>query len=413
MPLISGLPLASAAPWSNTIPDAINQLFTLWNLDESDALATDPVPDLAWAERGTIVRAGISKLTYLHALPQTGMMRDFDGKRVYVPIGAVARTVQPTAKDLSFGMPMVWLDGDNGWRLMTVTGDGAMVDVLGATGAGLTGIPSIYVQSGRVQKAMHIANLFYTSMYVTSHGVTSPSKFTYAQPNNPNGIALFTDGTGAAGSGGDDHYANPAFSDGPRFTNAFPAYGAFSSNFGRSLSQMTMVPNALFPGVRANTTVTDVIGPTRMQEKFWNMMIQTISPQVFADVTGIAVASTTNPYSVAAALEAAGVTQDTFLGRAFGPRRYWIAPQLDDLPYCNDNPTKDMWVNLSVGASSQGQDLTWAKGAANNVTCTPIFRFYGPGDPQAQSARMARYEGDLDIGFEPGAPNRIAVFFEA
>lgn len=412
MPLISGLPLASAAPWSNTIPDAINSLFTLWALDESDALNTDPTPDTAWGERGTIVRPGISKVTYLHALPQTGEMRDFDGKRVHNPIGAVSRTVQPTAKDLSFAMPMVWLDGDNGWRLMAVTGDGTMVDVLGVNGVGLNGIPTIYVNSGRVQKAKQIANLFYTSMYVTSHGVTSPTKFTYAQPGNPNGIALFSDGTGAEGSGGAQHYANPAFTGGARFRNAFPAYGPFATNFGRSLSQLTQVPNALFPGVRANTTVTDVIGPTRMQEKFWINMIQTLSPQVFSDVTGIAAAATTNPYSVAAALEAAGITQDSFLGRAFGPRRYWIAPQLDDLPYCQNNPNADMWVNLSVGNAAKEKDLTWAKLAANNVTCTPVFRFYGPGDPQAQSARMARYEGDLDIGCEPGAPNRIAVFFE-
>jgi hypothetical protein len=413
MPLISGLPLpvAQAAPWSNTAPDAINSLFTLWALDEADALNTDPSPDLAWAERGTIVKAGVSKVTYLHALPATGEMRDFDGTRLYHSIGAVARTVEPRPKDLSFGVPMVWLDGDTGWRLVTVTNNGSMVDVLGVNGAGLNGIPRIYVHTGKVQKAKHIADLFYSSMYCTAHGITSPTKFTYAQPNNPNGIALFSDGTGAAGSGGDDHYANPTNSGSARFVNVFAGYGNFKDNYGRSASQMTMVPNALFPGVRANTTVTDVIGPTRMQEKFWTQMISTLSPQVFQDVTGIAAAAVTNPYSMAAALEAAGITQENFLGRAFGPRRYWIAPQLDDHPYCQDNPNSDMWINLAVGAQT-GPDLTWAKGAANNVTCTPVFRFYGPGDPQAQSARMARFEGDLDIGFEPGAPNRIAVFFE-
>jgi len=140
-------------------------------------------------------------------------------------------------------------------------------------------------------------------------------------------------------------------------------------------------------------------------------MIQTLSPQVFSDITGIAVAGTTNPYSMEAALRAAGITEGNFIGRAFGPRTYWIAPQLDSHPYLLAHPGKDMWINVSVGAQD-GVNLTWAKGAANNTTCTPMFRFYGPGDAQAQGARMARWEGDLDIGFEPGAPNKIAVFFE-
>lgn len=412
MPLISGLPLTASAPWSNTIPDAINQLFTLWALDESDALASDPTPDLMWAERGTRVKPGISKVTYIHALPEAAEFRPFDGTRRYNKIGATAKTVQPSAEDLSFGMPMVWLDGDNGWRLMTVVDGGGMVDVLGATGTGLIGLPGVYVNSGRVLKAKRVANLFYTSMYCAAHGVTTPSQFTYAQPGNPNGIALFSDGTGAAGSGGDDHYANPTNKDSARFVNVFPAYGSFDDKFGASLTQLTQVPNALYPGVRANATCTDVFGPTRMQEKFWIKMISTLSPQVFSDLTGIAAASVTNPYSREAALVAAGITPENFLGRAFGPRTYHIVPQLDDLPYCLNNPTKDMWVNLSVGPTATGPDLTWAKGAANNATCTPVFRFYGPGDPLAQSQRMARFEGDLDIGFEPGAPNRIACFFE-
>lgn len=411
MPLSSGLPLTAVGAWSSTIPDGINNLFTLWALDEADALATDPTPDVAWANRGTIVKAGIARVTYVHAMPQTAAMRPMDGKRIYHPISAVAKSVDPSPNELSFEVPMVWLNGDTGWRLVTVTTDKSMVDVLGINGSGLNGIPRYYVMSGLYEKARHVADLFYSSMYAAAYGMTSPTKFTYPQPGNPDGIALFSDGTGAPGSGGDKHNANPAFAGGSQFVNVYPAFGSFLTNFGASISQLTMVPNALFPGVRANSFCTDVIGGTGMQEKFWRNLIQTLSPQVFQDVTGIAVGATTNPYSMEAALKAAGISEANFIGRAFGPRTYWIAPQLDSHPYLLAHPGKDMWINVSVGAQD-GVDLTWAKGAANNVTCTPMFRFYGPGDAQAQSARKARWEGDLDIGFEPGAPNKIAAFFE-
>lgn len=414
MPLVSGLPIQSVAPWSNTIPDPINQLFTLWDLSEKDALLSDPTPSLAWCMRGTKLRSGISRVTYVHAMPEHGQFRPFDGTRVYNKLGAVARAVEPTPRDLSFGMPMVHLDGDTGWRLMTVVDGNSMVDVLGATGAGLGGIPRTYVFAGKVEQALEVANLFHTSMYCAAHGMTSPTKFTHAQPNNPDGIALFTDGTGAEGSGGAMHYTNPTNKASARFANVFAAYGSFFDTFGDSIAKMIEVPNALFPSVPANSTVTDVFGPSHMRKKFWENMIRTLSPQVFTDVTGIAAAATTNPYSMEAALKAAGIDETNFTGRPFGPKTYWIASQLDDHPYCAENPGKDMWINLCDGGSgTAGDDLSWAKGACNNETCTPVFRFYGPGDPKAQRERMARFEGDLDLRYEPGSGAKIAVFFEA
>lgn len=414
MPMSSGLPLSASAPWSNTVPDPINSLFTQWNLDEAESLMTDPEPDCKWANQGTSLKPGVGRVTHVHTLPQSGELTPFDGKRKYFSVSAVAKSVEPAPEQLNYEVPMVWLPGDTGYRLVAVSTDGSMVDILGANGAGLGAVTSAYVASGRVRKALHVANLFFSSMYCTAHGITAPTKFTYATPTNPNGHALFSDGTGADGTPGAKHHANPAYAGSARFANVFPAYGEFIANSGRSFAAMTTIPNAIFPSTRASQFVTDIVGPTRMIEKFWIHMIQTLSPQLFQSITGVAAAATTNPHSREAQLMAAGMSPESFLGQTFGVRRYWIAPQLDDHPYCVDNPNKDMWVNISIGGEKDARKaLTWAKGAANNETCTPLMRFYGPGDARAQSERKARWEGDLDIAFEPGSPNRIQVFFEA
>lgn len=414
MPMQSGLPLSQSAPWSNTIPDAVNTLFTQWSLDENASLMSDPTPDCKWADQGTSLKPGVTRVTHIHTLPQSGELTPFNGTRDYNRLSAVAKSVDPAPESLNFECPMVWLPGDNGWRLAAVTTNGAVIDLLGEGGAGLSVITDAYVMSGRVRKAKHVANLFFSSMHCAAHGLTAPTKFTYATPTNPNGHALFSDGTGADGAPGAPHHVNPAFAGSARFANVFPAYGEFSVNFGRSVAEMTRIPNAIFPSVRASQFVTDVYGPTHMLNKFWVHMISTLSPQVFSDITGIAAAAVTNAYGREAQLAAAGISPETFLGQAFGTRRYWIAPQLDDHPYCLENAGKDMWVNVSVsGEKDKRKALTWAKGAANNETCTPTMLFYGPGDPRAQGERKARWEGDLDIGFEPGSPNRIQVFFEA
>jgi hypothetical protein len=122
--------------------------------------------------------------------------------------------------------------------------------------------------------------------------------------------------------------------------------------------------------------------------------------QASAVVAGAAIS---NPYSYAKSM---GITEENFLGTAFGPRRFWILPHLENHPYMIQNPTADFWINVSA----QPGAAAWAKLACNSKEWVPTFRMYGPGDPQAQRDRMMRWEGDLDGGAEPGDPGRIDMF---
>jgi len=412
MPLINALPLSHSGPWSTTVPDSASSLITVWALEEKDALQAPPTADIKWADRGTIVKAGVGIVKYAHAMPKTLAMRPFDGRRELNPVGVVTKDVAPEPLDLSFGFPMIWDEIGNGFKLMTAAEDGTLLDVLGVNGVGLQGLPGGYVMAGAAHKALLAADLFFTSMFCTAHGITTPTKFTYPQPGNPKGIALFSDGTGADGTGGANHFGNPVFGNAGRFKNVYPAYGEFMKMYGASLAVMTQKPHPTLPNVQSGAVVTDTFGPPIMREKFWRMMAQTLTMEWISSggakngsSSVVGGAATTNPFSV---LASAGITEENFIGVSFGPRRYWIVPQLANHRYCLANPTKDMWVNVSAAPGRP----SWAKFGANNTNFVPTFRFYGPGDPRAMSERKARFEGDLDAACEPGAPGEIDVFFE-
>lgn len=407
MPLVNALPISQGNPWSNTAPQQALELITTWNLDEKDALAAPPSSDLAWADVGTITAQGVGIVKHAHAMPQSLAFAPFKpGARVYKSLDVVAKAVKVNPFDLNFGIPMIWNEIGNGWELRTPSQDGSLIDFVGVSGLGAD-----YVVAGKAYKCQLIASVLYSSWYSSAGAYvnTAPTMFTYAQPNNPNGIALITDGTGAEGSGGAQHYANPTVASSGRFKNLWMGFGSFESSFGSSLVKMTIKPHATLPNVTSGARVTDVFGPTSMREKFWKMAIQTLTLQS-ATVGGNGVAAaTTNPYSLAAQM---GISEENFLGTAFGPHRFWILPQLDNHPYMVANPTADFWINISAGKDPRTGRArpSWAKLAGNSKDFVPTFRFYGPGDPLAMSMRTMRFEGDLDGGAEPGAPGEIDVF---
>lgn len=410
MPLVNGLPLDifPGNPWSATAPQQALELITTWSLDELTALNSPPGPDLAWADIGTntMVAMGIGK--WGHSMPQTLDFQTFKpgGARTYHTLDVVASQVRVNPFDLSFGIPMVWDAIGNGYKLMSPSTDGTLMDFVG-----ISGLASQYVLAGKAYKCMLLASLFYKGLYSTALGLTTPEALTFPQPNNPNGIALFTDGTGAEGSGGAQHYANPTNPKSGRFKNVWPAFGAFAANYGLSLTKMAIKPHATLSNVTSGARVTDTFGPPSMYQKFWEMMVQTLTLQT-ATVGGNGVgAATTNPYSQAVSM---GLSQENFIGTTFGPRRFWIVPHLENHPYLLANPGKDFWINVSAG-KDQSTGLpraTWGKLASNSKDFVPTFRFYGPGDPRAQSERLMRFEGDLDGGAAAGAPGEIDMFFE-
>lgn len=402
MPLVSTLPLSLAGPWSSTAPQQTLELITTFDLDEKNALQAPPTADIAWAEVGTHTSVATGIVKVVHTMPQSAAMQEFTNgnNRKYHTLDAVAKAVKTSGRDLSYQIPMIWDNIGNGWKLMSAAPDGSLMDFVG-----INDLATTYVTSGRVEKCAFAADLFYTSLYATTGGLnlTVPRKTTYPQGLSPIGIALFSDGTGADGTVGALHYANPTVFTSGRFKNVWFGFGSFAQNYGASLVKMTVKPNALFPNITSSARVTDTFGGTAMRDQFWRMAVQNLILQAAQIGPGAVAAATTNPYSYAATM---GITEENFLGAAFGPRRFWIVPHLDNHPYLLQNPSADFWINIDARPGVGG----WAKLACNSKTWTPTFRMYGAGDPQAQRDRMMRWEGDLDGGSEPGDPGRIDMF---
>lgn len=407
MPLVSSLPLATSGPWAAGAPQQGLELITRYNLDELLALALPPNADIRWAaEAGTHTSVGEGIVKIAHSLPQTAAMSAFTGgnNRKYHGFEVVTKALKPSARELSYKIPMIWSSIGNGWALRSQAPDGSLIDF-----AGITGVANWYVMSGHVERARFAADLFYESIYATTGGLnlTIPNKTTYPQGKSPNGIALFTDGTGADGTTGAQHYANPTVSTSGRYKNVYFGYGAFGqATYANSLVAMTVKPHALFPDITSGAIVTDTFGPTKMRRPFFEMAVQQL---VLQAASSGSVAAVTNPYAYAASL---GVTEENFIGSAFGPRKFWIIPHLDSHPYmvtnaaANSGTGPDFWINVSRGAGI----ASWCQMACNSKDWTAIFRMYGPGDPQAMRDREMRWEGDLDGAAEPGDPGRVDMF---
>lgn len=409
MALVNGLPLKlfPGNPWSSQTPQQAQELITTWNLDEVDALNTDPGPDLAWSGIGTKVNVGTGIVKVFHNMPQRMDYTPFDGKRRYNTVDAVVNQVKIQGHDLNFTYPMIWDQMGNGYKLMSES-NGGLVEFMG-----INGMAPRFVQSGQHLKAQAVASLFYSGLYSTALSLTTPAAVTYPQPNNPNGIALFTDGLGAEGTAGAKHYANPTMANSGRFANVFPAFGAFETMFGASLVKMTIKPHATLSNITSGARVTDVFGGTGMRDKFFRMMVSDLIMQT-TTATGakdaasavVAGASISNPYSYAKSM---GITEENFIGTAFGPRRFWILPQLDSHPYLVANPTADFWINVGAAPGRPA----WAQLGCNSKDFVPTFHFYGAGDPRAQSERLCRFETDLDAGAGAGDPGCVDMFMSA
>ena len=406
------LPIAAfpGQPWSAFAPQQALELVTTFNLEEFDALNTDPEEDLAWGDVGTHVSAGTGIIKVMNRMPQSldfGKFK-YGGDRKYNSIDAVATRIGVNPFDLNFGFPMIWNEIGNGWQLMS-EGEGSLMEFLG-----VNGLAADYVLAGRAWKCELLASLFYSGLYCTGSGlnITTPTALAYGgapQGLAANGVALFTDGTGAATSIGTQHYANPTQNGSGRFKNVWSAFGSFSANYGASLVKMTQKPHPTLSNVKSGARVTDTFGPPSMYEKFWNMMVQTLTLQSVTEGGNLAAAAATNPLSDAMTR---GLSQDNFIGTTFGPRTFWIVPQLEDHPYMVANPGKDMWINVSRTKPGKKPRPSWAQLASNSKTFTPVFRSYGPGDPRAMSERRMRFEGDLDGGVAGGVPGEIDMFFE-
>lgn len=409
MPLQNALPLPAVPgfTWSSVTPQATQEIITVYNTEELSALTMVPEPDIAWANVGTNVSLGSGIVKIPWRLPQSMAFTQFNygGTRSYFPLDVAAPAVKVDPWQLNFAWPMIWDAIGNGWKLMNQGLDGTLFEFTGASG-----LANEVVNAGRAYKAQMVATAFWKGLTDASLGLTA-ELLTIPQPGLPNGNALFTNGVDSP-----LQYAHPFNSNSGRFQNAWPAFGAFATNFGASLVKMTQKPHPTLPNMTFGAQVTDVFGPTYMRERFWNMAVQTLTLQTATQGGNGVAAATTNPFMLDALRKFA---PDSFIGASgFAPQRYWIVPQLDNHPYytANNNANMttgpgggpaDMWINLCA----QPGRGAWLQMAGNSRECVPFARMYGEGDPRAMSERRVRLETDLDLGMAAGVYHLIDMFF--
>ena len=390
--------------WASTVSNQIQEIVTTYNAEELDCLGRAPENAIAWANQGTNVSLGVGIVKIPWRLPSSMAYRAFDGNRVYNNLDVAAPTVRVSPWELSFAWPLVWDQMGNA-SLMSQSADGMLQDFMGANG-----LAAEVVAGARAYKAQLVATMFYAGYTSAGLGMTASIK-TVPQPGLPNGNDFFTDGVGAP-----LHYSHPFRADSGRIQNAWPAFGAFAANFGRSLVKMTQKPHPTLPNMTMGLETTDVFGPTFMRDRFWQMAVQSLQLQS-ASVGGNGVAAgTTGPF----ALDTMGKWNTTnFLGASgFAPVRYWILPQLDNHPYYTANNSAnmttgpnggpaDMWINVCA-LPDRG---SWCHLAGPSREFVPFARLYGAGDPRAQSERKVRMETDLDAGVAGGVYHNIDMFF--
>src|SRR5882672_7765831 len=177
MPLINALPLATSGPWSATAPQQALELITTFTTAELAVLMIPPNADIAWSDAGTQASVATGIVKSVHTMPQTAAMAPFTpgNERKYHSLDAVAKPIKVNARELSYGIPMIWDNIGNGWQLKSPGPDGSLLDFVGVSGLG-----ALYVTSGRVEKCAFTADLFYTSNYITTGGlsITTPTKLT-------------------------------------------------------------------------------------------------------------------------------------------------------------------------------------------------------------------------------------------
>lgn len=408
MPLQNMQPVQPGMNWATTVSSQCQEIITTFNAEELDCLTQTPENAIAWANQGTNVSVGLGIVKIPWRLPSSMAFRPFDGTRVYQNLDVASPSVKVSPWDLNFAWPMVW-DSMGNATLMSQGADGQLAEFLG-----VGGLASEVMGAARAYKAMLVASMFYRGYTSAGLSMTATIK-TVAQPGMPNGNDFFTDGSGAA-----LHYAHPFQASSGRFQNAYPAFGSFAGNFGRSLVKMTQKPHPLLPNMTMGLEVTDVIGPTFMRDRFWQMAVQSLQMQTTTLGGNGVAAATTGSF----ALDTMGKWNATsFLGASgFAPVRYWIAPHLDNHPYYKNPTTGADTANMTNGPGGGPADLwinvcalpgkgSWCHLAGPSKEFTPFARLYGPGDPRAQSERKIRLETDLDAGVGAGVYHNVDLFF--
>lgn len=342
------------------VSPSVQELAVTFNMEAVNALQMPVEEDLAWSEM-----AGVTPAVFKGKIPIDFTALDgfepFHGTRSYKQIDVAALEVDV----LQWQRNLEW-----DIRL----GEGG-VEISGAYN--LANKAQAMVAHARVMRARLAAS-------VIMQGTPGTDKARVYEGNAIPGAGKSLFNT--------THFANPLFADSRTFSNYYAAAGLFSpTTFATTRKNMRTIPSPALSAETLGLQVTDIIGPSIMEEPFRQVSMALLSLQtqvVGGDAVG---AATSNIY-------AAGMT----------PWRFWIAPQLDADPYLVANPGKHLWIAVS-------RKLPGARGiemVAPTKEFTPRIQLWGDGTELAMQTRKIHLTADLDAGAAAGLPHVIARYEE-
>ncbi|MEQ9318191.1 MAG: hypothetical protein RIF41_03490 [Polyangiaceae bacterium] len=344
------------------VSPSVRELATTFNLEAINALQAPADEDLAWADM-----CGVTPAVFEGKIPLDFTALDgfepFDGVREFkqIDVAAIEAGVNQWQRNLE-------------WDLRF---EGAQPEIKQIYNIG--NFAQSMVNHARIMKARLAAT-------VLMQGTPTTNLAQVYKGNDIPGAnkSLFNTG----------HLANPLDPNSRTFSNYFAAAGKFSeTTFATMRTNMRTVPSPTMNAETLGLQVTDVIGPSHMEEPFRQVALALLTVQSLA-VPGPAYVggAATNIYS-------AGLT----------PWRFWIAPQLDADPYVQANPGDHLW--FAVSQKLPGARPVEMVGPTKEFM--PRLQLFGDGSEMAAMTRKVHLLGDLDAGAAAGLPHVIARYEES
>jgi hypothetical protein len=340
---------------------AVQELAVTFSLEALNALQMPVDEDLLWTECCGVTAAVFKGKIPLDFTSLDGF-EEWTGERSYkqIDVAAIEADVQQWQRNLEWDI-----------RLLLAGGDLAAIYNVSAYAQAM-------IAHARVMKARLAAS-------VLMQGTPGQNK------------ALVYTGNAIPGAGkslfNTAHLANPLDAASRTFTNYHSAVGPFSETlFARMRRDMRLIPSPALSAETLGLQVTDVIGPSIMEEPFRQVSMGLLSLQTLqVGGTPVGGGGNTNIY-------AAGIT----------PWKFHIAPQLDADPYLQANPGKHLWFAVS-------RKLPGARCiemVAPTREFTPKLQLFGDGTELAAQTRKVHLIADLDAGAAAGLPHVVARYEE-
>jgi hypothetical protein len=353
---------------------SVRELVVNFNLECLDALQAPLDSDLQWAEI-----AGVTPAVFEGKVPVDLTALDgfepFEGTRNYknVEIIALKSDVNEWQRNLRY--PIRY----------DQTGNVTLQQIYSAATQGRSLIEHAKVMKPRLAATVFMQGTPSTAKALVYNGNSIPGA----------GLPLFSS---AATTGG--HFANPIDANSRKFDNYYTAVGAYSpTTFALTRANMRLVPSATLSAETLGLQVTDIIGPSHMEEPFRQVALANLYLQTQV-ISGTPVAAApTNIY-------AAGST----------PCTYWIAPQLDNDPYlaaykaANPSWTAANLPHLWFAVSRKRPGMRCIEMVAPTKEFTPRITIFGDGSELAAQTKQVHINGDLDAGAAAGFPHVAARY---